>query len=367
MDNFFTEHEGAINKFIEFTNKIKLYNEYSLYSLELCSNFLQEIIQTKGSPVKFGEVCKYNLKYIGDSFIEDINASSYDNDTYENVLIFLIRIAKEYELSSNFSLKENGTKLLQKYKEPSGKYSDSFNSQIYFTWNIMPFQISDFKNSLKFDNIKTNFKNDIKSILDQELPKEKEEINNLKSFIETSKKQLKDYKQEFSFINLNQAFFHLAKSKKTSKNIVLILLIILSIIIVYIPYFYYEKSFLIKEISNAFNLSLEGKNNLPLYIMLSGFIPMFLIESIFLYFFRIVLHKYNSLVDQIVQLETKQAIIQFIESYVDYQKDKNLSRDDLAKFEEIIFSKISPNLKDVPDLPNVTTIIESLSKAIKTK
>jgi len=367
MKTYFSKYEEYIKKFIEFTYKIKDTSEYSLYSLDLCANFLNEILATKGSPFKFDEVCEYNLKHIGDSFISDINASSYDNDTYENVLLFLLRIAKEYELSSNFSLKENGTKLLHKYKEPSKKYSDSFNNQIYFIWNIMPFQISDFKNSLKFETIKTNFKNDIKSILDKELPKEKEEINKLKEFIEKSKKQLKDYKQEFSFINLNQAFFHLAKSKKISKNIVLVLLIILSIIIVYIPYFYYEKSFLIKEISNAFNLSLEGKNNLPLYIMMSGFIPMFLIESIFLYFFRIVLHKYNSLVDQIVQLETKQAIIQFIESYVDYQKDKNLSQDDLSKFEDIIFSKISPNLKDVPDLPNVITLIESLSKAIRTK
>ncbi len=205
MKTFFTQYENEINKFIDFTTKIKDTSEYSLYSLDLCSDFLQEILKTKGSPFKFDEVCKYNLKHIGDSFINDINATSYDKDTYENVLIFLIRIAKEYELSSNFNLTKNGTKLLQKYKEASEKYSEGFNNQIYFIWNIMPFQISDFKNSLKFDTIKTNFKNDIKSILDEELPKEKEEINNLKSFIEKSKKQLKDYKQEFSFINCNHS------------------------------------------------------------------------------------------------------------------------------------------------------------------
>ena len=178
MKTFFTQYEPKIKKFIDYTNKIKDTSEYSLFNLEFCSNFLDEILKTQGSPFKFDEVCKYNLKHIGDSFIDDISASSYDNNTYENVLIFLIRIAKEYELSSNYSLNEHGSKLLQKYKEPSEKYSDSFNSQIYFIWNIMPFQISDFKNSLKFDTIKINFKNDIKSILDEELPKEKEEINN---------------------------------------------------------------------------------------------------------------------------------------------------------------------------------------------
>jgi len=92
-----------------------------------------------------------------------------------------------------------------------------------------------------------------------------------------------------------------------------------------------------------------------------------LIFSIFIYFFKIVLHKYNSLVDQIVQLETKQAIIQFIESYVDYKKDKKLTKEELSRFEDIVFSKISPNLKDVPDLPSAISLIEGLSKAIKAK
>ena len=62
----------------------------------------------------------------------------------------------------------------------------------------------------------------------------------MREFIGKTTEQLQEFKQEFSFVSLNKAFFDLAKSKRRSKNIALGVSIILSIIIILIPYFYYE-------------------------------------------------------------------------------------------------------------------------------
>ena len=37
----------------------------------------------------------------------------------------------------------------------------------------------------------------------------------------------------------------------------------------------------------------------------------------------------------------------------------------MSKFEEIIFSQISPNLKDIPSSPDLVSLIDSISKAVR--
>lgn len=366
MKKLFNENRTNIEKIIRLLENDNI-NNLNLENKNLVTNFLKTILEKNQAMFGFDQHCQYNIKTIGDSFLQAITTSAFDNNTYEEIIIFLIRIAREYELSTDISLPVNGRAFLEHYKNTSREYSDSLNEQIYFAWNIMPFKIHDQNNMKKFENVKENFKTDIEEILEKKLPAKHKEINDLRSFIENATEQLKSYKQKFSFVGLNKAFHDLSRSKNISKLIALLFLLLLAVIIIYIPYFYYEKTFMINEITKAFNLSLQGKDNLPFFILLSSFIPMFILESIFIYFFRIVLYKYNSLADQVVQLETKQAIIQFIESYVEYKKDKKLSKEELSKFENIVFSEISPNLKDMPNLPDIVLLAERITKIIKGK
>lgn len=57
--------------------------------------------------------------------------------------------------------------------------------------------------------------------------------------------------------------------------------------------------------------------------------------------------------------------MQFVESYADYKKDKKMDDKELSKFEDIMFSQISPNLKDIPTSPDLASIIDSISKSIR--
>ena len=93
-------------------------------------------------------------------------------------------------------------------------------------------------------------------------------------------------------------------------------------------------------------------------------IPLLTIEVFLVYYFRIILHNYNSIDEQILQLENKSSLLKFISDYMEYKQDNNVKHDDISKFEDIIFSKISPNMKTIPTSPDVISLVEKIAKVI---
>lgn len=92
-------------------------------------------------------------------------------------------------------------------------------------------------------------------------------------------------------------------------------------------------------------------------------IPFTGAEIILLYFFRVILNHYNSLQTQIMQLELRQSLCQFIQSYADYAKEiKEKDGASLEKFENLIFSSI---LSSPDKVPSTFDGLEQLSNLIK--
>lgn len=52
--------------------------------------------------------------------------------------------------------------------------------------------------------------------------------------------------------------------------------------------------------------------------------PWFGVEILSIYYFRIVLYNFNSLVEQILQIETKVSLLGFISTYVSFKKDNDI-------------------------------------------
>ena len=83
----------------------------------------------------------------------------------------------------------------------------------------------------------------------------------------------------------------------------------------------------------------------------------------FIYFFRVVLNHYNSIQTQIMQIELRQSLCQFIQSYAKYAKEiKEKDGASLEKFENLIFSSI---LSTPDKVPSTFDGIEQLSNLIK--
>lgn len=179
---------------------------------------------------------------------------------------------------------------------------------------------------------------------------------NLESFLSKKEKEVKtlaskleEQKIAFNFVGLSQGFESLLKKKRNSQVIVLSLLFFIGVFL-FIPLFTYIELNQVKNQSgNLFNWGI--------------FLPFVSIELISLYLFRVVLIHYNSIKTQIMQLELRQTLCQFIQSYVEYAKEiKEKDSASLEKFENLIFSSI---LSTPDKVPSTFDGIEQLSNLIK--
>lgn len=109
---------------------------------------------------------------------------------------------------------------------------------------------------------------------------------------------------------------------------------------------------------------LSHYNNWVIFMELSGIIPLVTIELFMIYFFKIFLHNYNSLKEQMLQIETKRSLLSFISDYIRYKESNKISDSSIEKLEEIIFSKISPDMKQTPIAPDIMSIIEKIIKLL---
>lgn len=165
---------------------------------------------------------------------------------------------------------------------------------------------------------------------------------------------LDEQKIAFNFVGLSQGFSSLLNKKKQSKSIVLSLLLFIGVLL-FIPLFtYIELQQIIavneKEVFDWFR-----------------FLPFVGIELIILYLFRVVLSHYNSIKAEIIQLELRQTLCQFIQSYAEYAKEiKAKDASSLEKFENLIFSSILSSSDKIPStfdgLEQVIQIVKEIKK-----
>lgn len=165
---------------------------------------------------------------------------------------------------------------------------------------------------------------------------------------------LDEQKIAFNFVGLSQGFSSLLNKKKNSKNIVLSLLFFIGVFL-FIPLFTYIE---LQQFRN------DSKQDLFEWLK---FIPFIGVELIILYLFRVVLSHYNSIKAEIIQLELRQTLCQFIQSYAEYAKEiKEKDSSSLEKFENLIFSSILSSSDKIPStfdgLEQIINIIKEIKK-----
>ena len=97
-------------------------------------------------------------------------------------------------------------------------------------------------------------------------------------------------------------------------------------------------------------------------------IPTISIEIILIYLFRIVLFDYKSIKGQILQIELRKTLCQFIQSYAEYSNEmKEKDHSALEKFENLVFSSIVADSENIPSTFDGIDQIGRLIKAAKDK
>lgn len=163
---------------------------------------------------------------------------------------------------------------------------------------------------------------------------------------------LKNQESAFNFVGLYQGFQSLRRNKSSDAKLNLILLWLMGIAMALPP------------IGKAV-LEVSGRD---IGLSLGGYLSLFGFELILIFLFRVCLHSFRSTKAQLLQIDLRMTLCQFIQSYAEYAKgvraaDKEL----LVQFEEIVFSGIVSGEEAIPSTFDGFEKLAEVIKAVKAR
>lgn len=300
------------------------------------------------NPTLWDEYTKVSIENVGENFRGRLVGLTLQSSKLEIDWIFayLFWFVEEFNLSTKGALPDDVGRLRQiaikttSLEPEPAEYIKTVSLQLptIILKNLLN------SNDLKIISESIKYTSDAKQAIsdwDSELKKFEGRVNNLK-------KNLSDYETKYNFIGLNLGFQKLWETKtKEKKDIVgwvkffgILIIFPAMLELIFINYADRKPFTLVASTLSAASMTL-----------------------ILIYFFRIVLHNYKSLNSQLLQLDLRMTLCQFIQSYTSYSQDiKERDPESLARFESIVFSGLAA---DDSAMPNTFDGIEAIANLIK--
>ncbi len=304
-------------------------------------------------PEQWDEHCQITIGWLSDSFISTLSdMAEFTKRDLDLICSMCFRFLFELELSTQKNLPRE----FEEARRFVLKNIDSFEDgeakgQIEYAMFDMPINIlKSIINSDEIQNIK-----DFNAV-SQRIEKQKkdwdDELAEREKRVARLQATLLQQEKAYNFVGLSKAFSNLTKKKKWEAKLLFISLRRMGMFLL-VPLML-EFIFLMTVYANSDYISAD-------HLIVT--IPIFSIEIILIYFFRIILLNHRSVKAQIMQLELRQALCQFIQSYVAYSSEiKTKDAKALEKFENLIFSGI---LSNPEKLPSTFDGIEQISEFMK--
>lgn len=355
---FFDDKDSAkiLGSFLNKSNDAyqRIENESAKKRLSLSMKIIQYIYS---SPKDWDDKCTFNRNHIGQNFLEELHEfdSSKSTPTYINpIYVSSYRFLCEFVFLSDGQPFSELSILKEQFQLNVDELDPDIRSQMIYASYVMPANIvQDYLNNPDIKAFK-DFENQITAVKQLNL-EWSNELKTKKQEVEELKSRLDEQKIAFNFVGLNQGFANLAYKKYRELALLFWSLITIGFLAL-LPIIYH-----IYHTYINFHPNMEV--NIDHFFL---FIPVFSIEIIIIYFFRIVLLNYRSVKAQIMQIELRQTLCQFIQSYADYSsKIKKLDPSALDKFENLIFSGVLSNPEKLPSTYDGLEQIAALIKNIK--
>ncbi|HIH9501468.1 TPA: hypothetical protein ACYU8C_004450 [Klebsiella quasipneumoniae subsp. similipneumoniae] len=167
--------------------------------------------------------------------------------------------------------------------------------------------------------------------------------------------KLKQYKSEYNFVLLSKAFSNLLKTKKAEYVTNHRSVIIFSSWLIATPLFA-----LLNHIYNFFPV--EFNLNALFY-----FLPILSLELLFFYFMRLYYIEGKAIKAQILQIEQRLSLCEFIHDYVETKNNSGAEKESWSLFEKLIFSPIQVTSENIPSLLDGASSIAELAGKVLSK
>lgn len=341
----------------------KLYSSLNSVAPEVSSApdvvpYLKIIVNSMvNNPKFFDDLCTVNINWIGVSFVS--GAATFPGSTLDNqkrlitsLFTFAYRFLCELDFSRPGELSLELRRVIGFVNDNLLEFSGEDRQQLIYANFTMPAAIA--KHLINSPSIIEfgKFASVVESA--RELKKKWDsDIEEQTKLSDGLKDTLKNINTELNFVGLVHGFLKLAKEKRSEKLWAFIALIFLGVLML---------APAVVQIIFVFlnNKSIDEYKNTLIYI-LPAVITM---EVIFLYFFRVVLSQFRAIKFQLLQLDLRVSLCQFVQSYSDYAVQiKSKSTGVLDKFESLVFSGIAPGDEGFPStfegVEQISTLIKS--------
>lgn len=350
---FFENEDNAkiLATFLQKAEAAHIEDEARAVRLSISREIIEYIYK---SSTEWDERCTFNIKHIGDRFLQwlrdfDQSKSTHIDHIYSTSYKFLCEF--DFLIGPGKELGMDLRSIKKRIQDDVAEMDGDAKSQIIYASYVMPANIAkDFINDAnigvfkEFEQKKMEAEN-LKTKWDEEIKSKETETQALKD-------KLEEYKVGFNFVGLDQGFSNLADKK--AKEAFWLFWSLLGMGLLILSPLVFEIAFAATGIYSGITLSIDH-----LVIL----IPVISIEIILIYFFRVILLNHRSVKAQIMQIELRQTLCQFIQSYAGYSSEiKKQDSSALEKFESLIFSGI---LSDPEKLPSTFDGVEQIGSLIK--
>ena len=303
----------------------------------------------------FDQYCVCNIEWVGKAFIEQlvtfVNAKQDDrHGLLYSIFTLAYRFVCELDFSQVGDLAHELSVMKDFVANNAAQFGEQTRQQLLYVGYMMPISIakklihspalSEFKSFSETASMAANLKKE----WDKEIAAKNEEIRVLREGLER-------VKTTYNFVGLVHGFENMADVKKKERKASFVSLILLGMVMV-IPVVT-QLYFTLSHID-----SIDSHRNTLIYSTPS----IIALEVILLYVFRIVLLNFKNVSAQLLQLNLRISLCQFIQSYSDYSVAiKKQDAGALEKFENIIFSGIDP---DGGAIPSTFDGVDQLAKLV---
>lgn len=339
----FEDHKHFINPYIQSLDALADLDAREVEKRDLCVKMLKAIVD---APKKYDELAPLSTEWMHNEFVGLISNRRTEGESIGDLLKYLSRIAREVTLRQPYVPKPPESDLMAYYEFGKNGLSDDEKQNADFIWASMPKYIA--MDQFKLISAKEKEVNDA-------ISKWSKNLSDIEVKVALHEENLKKHHQNYNFVGLSKAFHEMFQQKKREKNKILALLVVVGGLMM-VP-------LLLQFASGEATAFMRVAGGDLTAASISKLLSLVALEVVLVYFFRIILHNFYSVKAQLLQLDLRQSLCAFIESYVDFaQEKKSKGGESLSRFEALVFSGISP---DVKNIPNTFDGIDQLAKLIK--
>ena len=381
---FFEQRDNNLSMQNFVVNAITCKNEIQNQdsSVNLYLNDTLSIFQAiQAAPKKWDNDCILSINEIGEKFVEailELQPPFHKDPDLSEKLELIFKYSMKFLSERDFKNSLSDTQHLSINEERLNKVVDNIDA--YINHNEVSKSLKKYLRNIKYSsayeitkdlyhskeiNLFSSFQeehNKAKNTL-QDLENQsksvKEDLIKHHSLLEQRETKVNDLKNileqqadAFNFVGLYKGFNDLAKAKSIEAKNLFSGLLGMGVLIT------------IPLLCSIFNWLPENitQSKEPL-THLAKLLPIISLEIIFIYFFRVILQNYKSVKAQILQIELRKTLCQFIQKYAEYSKEIRANDDMniLDKFENLIFSGI---ISDAENLPSTFDGMDQIGKLL---